>query len=113
MNKYLFLLLVPLFFLTACRTEKTTAIKKTEQKSYLQFIQNQRKYSGVVHVYIDDKTPFKARVDRMRKTGTRTKGNIYTVKSGAHHLKIVYKKKVVFERNVVLIPQQTREIHLP
>jgi hypothetical protein len=119
-NIYCAVLLVPLVMM-ACRTEKTTekstvkteVIRKTEKKSYLQFIQEQGKYPEGVSVYIDNEAPFKAKVNKINKLGRETEKNIYAVKSGARHLKVVYKTKILFERNVVLSSQQTRQIHLP
>lgn len=110
MKKYVILLIIPLFF-WGCKVGKTTESKGLENESYLQFVQGQEKYSEEVEVFIDDIAPFKAKVN---KVNDRTvKGNVYTVKSGTRHLKVVYKNKVLFEKDVLLSSQQTRQIQLP
>jgi hypothetical protein len=110
MKKYLLLLIIPLVVL-GCRVGRTTESRGLENESYLQFVQGQQKYSEGVEVFVDDLAPFKAKVN---KVNDRTvKGNVYTVKSGTRHLKVVYKDKVLFEKEVVLSSQQTRQIQLP
>jgi hypothetical protein len=110
MKKYLLLLIFPLVIF-GCRVGRTTEVKGLENETYLQFVQGEQKYSEGVEVFVDNLAPFTAKVN---KVNDRTvKGNVYTVKSGTRHLKVVYKNKVLFEKDVVLSSQQTRQIQLP
>jgi hypothetical protein len=110
MKKYLWLLVIPLV-LWGCKVGRTTETRGLENESYLQFVQGQQKYTEGVTVFVDDLAPFNAKVN---KVNDRTvKGNVYTVKSGTRHLKVVYNNQTVFEKEVVLSSQQTRQIQLP
>ena len=112
MKKYVLLLLVIFSFIfTGCKVGSTTGSRGLENESYLQFVQGQEKYNEGVNVFIDNIAPFKAKVD---KVNSRTvKGNVYTVKSGTRHLRVEYKGQVLYEKDVVLSTQETRQIQLP
>ena len=103
-------MLIP-FLMWGCSVGRTTEAKGLENESYLQLVQGQEKYPEGVEVYVDDLTPFLAQVN---KVNDRTvKGNVYTVKSGTRRVKVVYKNKTLFDKQVVLSSQQTRQIQLP
>ena len=106
----LLLMIFPLVF-TGCKVGRTTESRGLENESYLQFVQGQGKYDEGVDVFVDNLAPFKAKVD---KVNSRTvKGNVYTIKSGTRYLKVVYKGQVLYEKNVVLSSQETRQVQLP
>lgn len=110
MKKYILLLIIPLI-LAGCSVGRTTESRGLENESYLQFIKGQESYPKGVQVFVDDAEPFTAKVD---KVNSRTvKGNVYTIKSGTRHLKVVYQGEVLYEKDVVLSSQQTRSIQLP
>jgi len=110
MKKYILLAIIPLM-LMACSVGRTTESRGVENESYLQFLQGQENYKDGVTVYIDDLPAFQAKVD---KVNSRTvKGYFYVVKSGTRHLKVVYKDVVLYEKDIVLSTQQTRQIQLP
>jgi hypothetical protein len=111
MKQYLlFLLLTPLIFM-GCKTGTTTESRGYENESYLQFVQGTQTYPQGVTVFIDDLQPIVAKVDKVKAMTVR--GNVYTVKSGTRHVKVVYNGTVLFDKQVVLSPQQTRSIQLP
>jgi hypothetical protein len=110
MKKYLILLVIPLVLL-GCKSGRTTETRGLENEAYIQVVQGQQKYPGGVDVFVDDAAPFKAKVNKMNDR--TVKGNIYTIKSGTRHLKVVYKNQVLFDKQVVLTSQQTRQIQLP
>ena len=110
MKKYIIFLFIP-FILAACSVGKTTESRGVENESYLQFLQGQEKYKEGVSVYVDDLPPFMAKVD---KVNSRTvKGNVYTIKSGTRHVKVVYNNTILYEKHIILSTQQTRQIQLP
>jgi len=111
MKKYLLLLVVfPLIF-AGCKVGRITESRGLENESYLQFIQGQGKYNEGVDVFVDNIAPFKAKVD---KVNSRTvKGNVYTIKSGTRHLRVEYKGQVLYEKDIVLSSQETRQVQLP
>jgi hypothetical protein len=111
MKKYLLLLIIPFLF-GGCKVGRTTESKGLENEAYLQFVQtSSQKYAEGVTVFVDNLDAFNATVN---KVNDRTvKGNIYTIKSGPRHLKVVYKDKTLYEKDIVLSSQQTRQIQLP
>ena len=103
-------MLVP-FLMWGCSVGRTTEAKGLENETYLQFVQGQEKYPEGVDVYVDDLNPFHALVNKVNDR--KVKGNVYTVKSGTRHVKVMYKNKILFDKQVVLSSQQTRQIQLP
>lgn len=104
------LLAIPLVLL-GCTAGRTTETRGLENESYIQVVEGQQKYPEGVDVYVDDAAPFKVKVNKVNDR--IAKGNVYTVKSGTRHLKVVYKSQVLFDKQVVLSSQQTRQIQLP
>lgn len=112
MKKHILLLVTVISIIfTGCKVGRTTESRGLENESYLQFVQGQKVYEEGVDVFVDGIAPFKAKVDKM--DSRMVKGNIYTVKSGTRHLKVEYKGSVLYEKNVVLASQETRQIQLP
>jgi hypothetical protein len=110
MKKYLLLFIIPLV-LFGCRVGRTTESRGYENESYLQFVQGQQKYPEGVEVFVDDLPSYKAKVNNVNDRVV--KGDVYTIKSGTRHLKVVYNGKVLYDKKVVLSSQQTRQIQLP
>jgi hypothetical protein len=111
MKKYLLVLCILPLILCGCRVGRTTEVRGYENESYLQFVQGQQKYPEGVEVFVDDLPSFVAKVNKMNDR--KVKGNVYTVKSGTRYLKVVYEGEVLFEKQVILSSQQTRQIQLP
>ena len=111
MKKYLLFILMGFLALQSCKVGTVTESRGYENESYLQFVQGAENYSDGVLVYVDDLSPFLAKVDKVK--AMTVKGNVYTVKSGTRHLKVTYKDKILYEKDVVLSSQQTRRIQLP
>ena len=112
MKKYIGLLLVSILILASCSVGRTTHTKALENQGYLQFVRGTtEKYSDGVDVYIDNAEPFKAKVD---KVDSRTvKGNTYVINSGKRELKVMYKGRVLYEKTIMLVSQETRQVQLP
>ena len=111
MKKHWLLCLLITFGVSACKVGTTTGSRGYENESYLQFVQGTQQYKEGVLVFVDDLPPFTAKVDKEK--AMTVKGNVYTVKSGTRHLKVVYNNQILFEKEVVLSTQQTRQIQLP
>jgi hypothetical protein len=113
MKKSFFILVAVIsFLLTACSVGNVTKSGGVENQGYLQFIQGgDTKYSDGVTVYIDSEPAFTAVVDKIKKY--RVKGNTYIVKTGTRHLKVVYKDKTLYEKDVIITTQETKQLNLP
>lgn len=110
MKHLYYLLLIPVL-LAGCSVGRTTEARGLENEAYLQFSKGQESYSGGVTVYVDDNEPFVAKVDVINSR--KVKGNVYVIKTGKRHLKVVHKGKVLLEQDVFLSSQETRVIKLP
>ncbi len=103
--------LIPLLF-TGCKVGNVSHSGGVESESYLQFIQGgNTAYKEGVEVYIDDAAAFTAKVNQIGKY--TVKGDIYAIKNGTRHLKVVYRGKVLFEKDIVVGVQETKQIKLP
>ncbi len=104
-------LLIGLF--TACHVGNVTKSGGMDNQSYLQFIQGgEHSYSDGVTVYIDQNAEFTAKVDKPKKF-SGTKGNVYVINTGRRHLKVVYKGQTLYDKDIVVGTQETKQITLP
>lgn len=112
MKAKLFLFIFSVAMLTACSVGRTTESRGLENEAYLQFTKGTTNtYDDGVYVYIDDNKPFKAKVNKVK--ATTVKGDRYVIKSGKRHLKVVYKDKTIFEKDIITSSQETKRIELP
>lgn len=108
----LFLLFFSVAMLTACSVGRTTETRGLENEAFLQFTRGTTDtYADGVYVYVDKNKPFKAKVNKIK--ATTVKGDTYTIKSGKRHIKVVYKDKVVYEKDIITSAQETKRIELP
>jgi major membrane immunogen (membrane-anchored lipoprotein) len=106
------LFVVTALMVTACSVGNVSRSGGMDNQGYLQFVQDgDTSYSGGVTVTIDDNPAFTAKVDKIKKLGI--KGNTYEVKTGTRHLKVEYKGKVLYEKNIIIATQETKQINLP
>ncbi|MDR0574249.1 MAG: hypothetical protein LBG96_09520 [Tannerella sp.] len=97
---------------TACSVGNVSRSGGLDNHGYIQFIQGgNTTYKKGVTVYIDDKPAFNASVDKIKKL--RVKGNTYVVNTGTHHIKVVYLGQTLYERNIIIATQETKQITLP
>jgi hypothetical protein len=108
--KNIFLIIaISLTFLTSCSGTKTVT-KGLENQSFLEFIGNPSNYKGVVDVNIDDKTTFKARVNKDHSD--RPKGNVYAISTGVHVITVTYNNNIIFKKQIFVSAQETKKIIL-
>lgn len=112
MKAKLFLLFFSVAMLTACSVGRITESRGLENEAYLQFTRGTTdNYSDGVYVYVDDNKPFKAKVNKVK--ATNVKGDTYVIKSGKRHLKVVYRDRTVYEKEIITSTQETKRIELP
>ena len=100
------------FLLAGCSVGNVSRSGGLESESYLQFVQGGNTvYNGGVEVYVDDNPVFTAKVDKIKKQ--TVKGTVYGVKNGTRHLKVIYKGNILFEKDIVIATQETKQIKLP
>jgi hypothetical protein len=111
MKKIIFIVIAACM-VAACSVGNVSKSGGLDNQGYLQFIQGgNTSYSGGVTVTIDDNPAFTAKVDKTKKL--RVKGNTYVVNPGTRHLKVVYQGKTLYEKNVIIATQETKQINLP
>jgi hypothetical protein len=82
-----------------------------DNQSYLRFVQGGSMPYDKVNVFVDNNPAFAATVDEPKKF--RVKANTYVVKSGTRHVKVVHNGNTVYEKDVVVATQETKQIILP
>jgi hypothetical protein len=111
MKKIIFVVIAACM-VTACSVGNVSKSGGLDNQGYLQFVRGgSTSYSGGVTVIIDDNPAFTAKVDNIKKL--RVKGNTYVVNPGTRHLKVVYQGKTLYEKNVIIATQETKQINLP
>ncbi|MDR3188808.1 MAG: hypothetical protein LBT94_06450 [Prevotellaceae bacterium] len=113
MKKGLFTAFAALALLgAACSVGHRSHSGGLDNQAYLQFIQGGSvAYSEGVTVTVDDNPPFTAKVDKLERL--RVKGNTYAVNTGTRHLKVEYKGATLYEKNIFIATQETKQINLP
>ncbi|WP_395050769.1 hypothetical protein [Flavobacterium sp.] len=104
--------LIALLFLALASCGGTkTSFQGLANESYLEFLGNPNDYSKGVEVVIDDKAPFQAKVYK-DKTG-RMLGEVYSISTGNHILKVYYENKMIFNKQIFISAQESKKIILP
>jgi hypothetical protein len=109
MKTLTYLLLASFIILTSCGgiKTKTTGL---ENEAFLEFVGPVKSYPGGVDVTIDNNINFKATVNK-DKVGNM-KGEVYAISTGAHTLKVSYNGKVLYEKQIFVAAQETKNIVL-
>ena len=110
-TKIIFIAAALLCSLAGCKVGNVTHSGGVDNQSYLQFIQGgNTMYAGGVRVYVDDNPAFTAKVNKIEKLKVR--GNVYAIKEGKRHVKVVY-GSTVYEKDILVGNQETKKITLP
>ena len=110
MKNILFVIAIGLIFLTGCTGVKTLSTG-LENESFLEFIGKPSNYTGGVTVNIDDKSTFKAKVNKDH--ADRPKGKVYAISTGTHIVTVSYNNNVIFKKQIFVSVQETKKIMLP
>lgn len=110
MKKIYFLITISLVLITSCTGVKTLSTG-LENESFLEFVGKPSNYSGGVDVNIDDKTTFKAEVNKDQ--ADRPKGKVYAISTGTHMVTVSYNSNVIFKKQIFVSAQETKKIMLP
>lgn len=110
MKRIFFLFAIGLMFLTGCTGVKTVSTG-LENESFLEFIGSPSNYSGGVDVNVDEKSTFKAEVNKDH--ADRPKGKVYAISTGAHLVTVSYNGNVIFKKQIFISAQETKKIMLP
>lgn len=101
---------IGLIILTNCTGVKTVTTG-LENESFLEFIGKSNIYKDGVDITIDDKTTFKAEVNKDHTD--RPKGKIYAISTGTHVVTVTYNNNVIFKKQIFISAQETKKIILP
>ncbi|MDR0566809.1 MAG: hypothetical protein LBG47_07235 [Prevotellaceae bacterium] len=112
MKTKILLIALLLSSLAGCKVGNVTRAGGVDNLSYLQFLQGgSTKYGEGVAVFVDDNPAFTAKVDKIEKLNVR--GNVYAVKQGTRHVKVVSGGKTLYEKDIFVGNQETKKITLP
>lgn len=109
MKTIAYLLLACFIVLSSCGGIKTKTAGM-ENEAFLEFVGPVSSYSGGVDVNIDNKINFKANV--IKDKVAYMKGEVYSISTGTHSLKISYKGTVLYEKQIFVAAQETKKIVL-
>ncbi len=110
MKNIFVIIVIGLFAITGCTSIKT-ATKGLESQSFIELVGNPDTYSEKVDVTIDDKSTFKAEVNKIG--AKRPKGTVYAISTGKHIIKVKYKSKIIYTKQIFVSTQETKQIILP
>ena len=110
MKKLHFLIVVLLLILNSCGGTKTS-FQGLASECYIEFLGNPRTYSDGVDVIVDDKPSFRAKVYK-DKIG-RMSGEIYSITTGRHTLKVKYQNQIIFNKEIFISTLESKKIILP
>lgn len=110
MKKSLFVIWISMFLLIGCTGVRTVSTG-LENESFLQFIGNPSDYRGGVDVIIDDELNFKAKVYSTKVN--RMKVKVYAIPTGKHTLKVSFKDNLLYDKQIFISAQETKNIILP
>ena len=110
MKKILFIIAIGLVVLTGCTGVKTLSTG-LENEAFLEFIGKPNNYSGGVDINIDEKSTFKAKVNKDH--ADRPKGKVYAISTGVHVVTVSYNNIVIFKKQIFVSAQETKKIILP
>jgi hypothetical protein len=110
MKKILFIIAIGLVVLTGCTGVKTLSTG-LENEAFLEFIGKPSNYSGGVDINIDEKSTFKAKVNKDH--ADRPKGEVYAISTGVHVVTVSYNNIVIFKKQIFVSAQETKKIILP
>ncbi|MGB3344407.1 MAG: hypothetical protein WBA61_10875 [Aequorivita sp.] len=96
--------------LTGCTGVKSVT-RGLENESFLELVGNPKNYKGGVDVNVDDKTTFKAEVNKDHQD--RPKGMVYAISPGAHIVTLSYNNQVIYKQQIFISTQETKKITLP
>ncbi len=110
MKTLTYLLLTSLIILSSCGGIKTKTAG-LENEAFLEFVGPVKSYTDGVDVIIDNKINFKAIV--IKDKVAYMKGEVYAISTGTHTLKVSYKGKALYEKQIFVAAQETKKIVLP
>jgi hypothetical protein len=109
MKKMIKALAIAFIFLMSCTGIKTSS-SGLENESFLEIIGTPDSYSGGVDVNIDDKTNFKADVNKDH--ADRPKGKVYAISTGTHVVTVTHNGQVIYKKQIFISAQETKKIVL-
>jgi hypothetical protein len=110
MKKIIYSVIIGLLVITSCTGIKTLSTG-SENESYLNFIGKPMDYRGGVDVTLDDKSTFKADVNK--DDSDHPKGKVYSIANGKHIITVSYNQKIIYKQQIFVSSQETKKIMLP
>jgi hypothetical protein len=110
MRKIIFLLAAIIGLMTSCTGVKTSS-SGVDNQAFINIVGKPGNYSGGVDVNVDDKTNFKAEVNK--EYTDRPKGKVYAIGIGTHVVIVSYNGQVLYKQQIFVSSQETKKIVLP
>ncbi|MDR2064684.1 MAG: lipoprotein [Prevotellaceae bacterium] len=110
MKKILLVAITSLFLLSGCTGVRTLS-KGLENEAFLEFVGTPQKYIGGITVTVDDNNTFNAKVKKQHTD--RPKGKVYAISTGKHSISVAYKNQIIYQKQIFISAQETKQIILP
>ena len=112
MKKQLFMILGIMLLLSGCKSYAPIARESGKADiAFLIFTSNGAYNNKTVHIILNGKTDFDAKVVKARKSSY--KGNVYPVPVGKNRVKVIYNGETLYNKELFISTQETRIIPLP
>lgn len=109
MTKFLaFIVLSASFFISCTNLQSST--KGLENEAFLEFLGNPNDFEKMIEVSIGNEIKFNAKVHSENKRGR--KGNLYSIPTGSHSLKVYYNNSLIYSSQIFVSNQETKPIYL-
>lgn len=110
--KYIFVLITVLL-VTGCKTGVYTSEGGKSDVAYLSFTSSNLYANKVVTVTIDNATTFEAKVVKEKKNREKYRGEVYAIAVGRKMVKVTFEGEVLYDKEIYVTTQQTKNIELP
>ena len=113
-KKYIMMLLasVVIVLMASCRAHYPVAQQGGKKDiGYLLFVSSGNNSNSEIEVTLDNGTVFTAKTVKSKKANRR--GTQYSVSTGRHHITVKKEGKVLYQKNIMMSPQEVKQIQLP
>jgi hypothetical protein len=110
MKKILLASIALLCLLSSCTGVRTLS-KGLENEAFLEFVGSPGKYADGITVTVDENNTFTANVKKEHTD--RPKGKVYAISTGQHNISVSYGNQVIYQKQIFVSAQETKQIILP
>lgn len=104
--------LLSLFAFNSCKTGVYATEHGKDDIAFVCFYSSGIYANKTIDVVIDKDTAFSTKVVKAKQDGEKRKGELYGIKTGKRHICVSYNGNIIYEKDIYVTSQQTKEIIL-